>query len=139
MYQNLLGIGIKKIALALIGLSVATAGYCGVGESTGNTTCYIYKDNKLTQTVKCKYNSTEGSSSSYSFRHITYTAKAFGKIETASDYDEAGDVITLNSKPAIEQYRHPKTKKIVSDEYAQSGKETLGCYKNIKTKFEFCS
>lgn len=41
MYQNLLGIGIKKIALALIGLSVATAGYCGVGESTGNTTCYI--------------------------------------------------------------------------------------------------
>ena len=55
----------KKIALALIGLSVVTAGYCGVGEETGNTTCYLYKDNKLTQTVKCKYDHTEGSSSSY--------------------------------------------------------------------------
>lgn len=129
----------KKIALAIICLSVVTAGYCGVGEETGNTTCYLYKDNKLTQTVKCKYDHTEGSSSSYNFRYVTYTAKAFGKIETASDYDEAGDVITLNSKPAIEQYRHPKTKKIVSDEYAQSGKDTLSCYKNIKTKFEICS
>ena len=81
----------KKIALAIIGLSVVTAGYCGVGEETGNTTCYIYKDNKLAQTVKCKYNYTEGASSSYNFRYVTYTAKAFGKIETASDYDEAGD------------------------------------------------
>ena len=65
--------------------------------------------------------------------------KALSKIEIASGYDEAGDVITLNIKPAIEQYRHPKTKNIISDEYAQSGKDTLSCYKNIKTKFEICS
>lgn len=129
----------KKIVLALISLSIATAGYCHVVEETGNTTCHIYKDNKFTQTVKCKYNHTEGASSSYNFRYVTYTAKAFGKIETARDYNEAGDVITLNSKPAIEQYRNPKTKKIVSDEYVQSGKEALLCYKNINTKFEICT
>lgn len=129
----------KKIALALIGLSVVTAGYCGVGEETGNTTCYLYKDNKLTQTVKCKYDHTEGSSSSYNFRYVTYTAKAFGEIETASNYDKGVNVITLNDKPAIEQYRNPKTKKIVSDEYVQSGKEILLCYQNIKTKFEICT
>lgn len=130
---------VKTPILSQIALSVETAGYCGVAEKTGNTTYYIYKDSKFTQTVKCKYYYTEGASSSYNFRYLTYTAKAFSKIEIASDYDEAGDVITLNIKPAIEQYRHPKTKNIISDEYAQSGKDTLICYKNIKTKFEICS
>ena len=42
---------------------------------------------------------------------MIHTAKAFSKIETASDYDEAGNVITLNSEPAIERYSHPKTRK----------------------------
>lgn len=110
---------VKMPILSQIAMSVATAGYCGVAEETDNTACYIYKDNKLTQTVKYKYDHTEDASSSYSFRYLTYTAKAFSKIEIASDYDEASDVITLNSKPEIEQYRHPKTKKVVSDEYAQ--------------------
>ena len=99
-------------------MSVATAGYCIVAEETGNTTCHIYKDNKLTQTVKCKYDHTEGTSSSYNFRYVTYTAKAFGKIEIASDDADAdadadADVITLNSKPEIEQYRHPKPRRLL--------------------------
>lgn len=125
----------KKIILAIAGLIITTSAYSGVGQESGNTTCYIYKNNKLAQTVQCKYDYVEGASSSYSFIHVSYTAKAFSKIETSSD---SGD-ITLNEKAAIFQSRHPKTKKIVSNDYAASGKETLNCYKNPKKKFEICT
>ena len=37
-----------------------TAEYCDMAKETGNTNCYIYKDNKLIQTMKCKYDHTEG-------------------------------------------------------------------------------
>ena len=40
---------VKMPILLQIALSVTTAGYCGVGVGgeKGNTTCYIYKNNKL--------------------------------------------------------------------------------------------
>ena len=45
---------VKTPILSQIALLVETAGYCGVAEKTGNTTYYIYKGSKFTQTVKCK-------------------------------------------------------------------------------------
>ena len=128
---------VKMPILSQVAMSVTTAVYCGVAEETSNRACYIYKDNKLTQTVNCKYDHTEGASYLYNFRYVAYTAKAFSKIEIASDYDEASDVITLNSKSEIEQYRHPKTKKIVGDESTRSGRDTLAAIKTSGQNLKF--
>lgn len=68
---NLMVMSVKMPILSQIALSVPTAGYCSVDEETGNTACYIYKDNKLIQTMKCKYDYTEGASSSYNFTYLT--------------------------------------------------------------------
>lgn len=68
---------------------------------------------------------------------MTYTAKAFGKIETASNYDKDVNGITLNDKPAIKQYLNLKAKNIVSDEYVQSGKDILSCYKTSTQNLKF--
>lgn len=42
----------KRIALFIGMISVATAGFCGVGQFSDETTCYVYKQDKLQKKAK---------------------------------------------------------------------------------------
>lgn len=136
---------VKKIALFLGAISVATAGFCGVGQLSGDTTCYIYKQDKLQKKLACQYEGAEGASSSYAFKQIDYTLPGFGKMATSNsaDYDDNGNhtgwTTTVNDEPAVIRYRAPSSKKVVSQAYAESGKEVLECYLSKKSQWEICS
>lgn len=43
----------RKIALFIGAMSVATVGFCGVGQFSGETTCYVYKQDKLQKKLTC--------------------------------------------------------------------------------------
>ena len=135
----------KRIALFIGSMSVATAGFCGVGQYSDSTVCYIYKQDKLQKKLNCQYDVVEGASMSYSFRQASYTLPGFGKMATSNsaNYNDSGDVIgwttTVNDEPAIIRYRLPTNQSIVSEAYAQSGKEILTCYVSKKSKWEICA
>ena len=74
----------KKIAAFIGAMAITTAGFCGVGSSSGTTTCHVYKANKLLKTVKCAYEGAEGSSSSYAFSEATYKIPGFGTMSTSN-------------------------------------------------------
>ena len=141
-----LGIVMKKLALFIGCMSLATAGFCGVGEFSDSTTCYIYKQDKLQKQLKCSYEGVEGAASSYGFRQVSYTLPGFGTMNTSTSVDgfdskgqATGVTTTLNDEPAVIRYRLPKNKSIVSDKYAQSDKVTLECYLSTKSKWEICT
>lgn len=137
---------LKRLSLFVLSMSVATAGFCGVGQFSDKTTCYIYKQDKLQKKLSCQYEGAEGASSSYGFREATYQLPGFGTMSTSNSVDgfdangsATGMTTTLNGEPAIIRYRLPTTKKIVSQSYAESGKEVLECYLSKKSKWEICS
>lgn len=141
-----LGLIMKKLAFTIGCMSLATAGFCAVGEFSGATTCYIYKQDKLQKQLKCSYEGAEGAASSYGFRQISYTLPGFGTMDTSSSVDgfdsngqATGATITLNDEPAVIRYRLSTNKSIVSNKHAQSGKETLECYLSTKSKWEICT
>jgi len=136
----------KKIAAFLGAMAVTTAGFCGVGSSSGTTTCHVYKANKLLKTVKCAYESASGASSSYAFSEATYKIPGFGTMSTSTSVDgftsdgrPTGSTTTVNDEPAVLRYRLPKNKQVVSQAYADSGKEVLECYLSKKSGWEICS
>lgn len=136
----------KKIAAFIGAIAVTTAGFCGVDTSSGTTTCHVYKANKLLKSVKCNYEGAEGASSSYSFREATYKIPGFGTMSTSTSADgfnangrATGWTTTVNDEPAVIRYRLPKNKQLVSEAYAQSGKEVLECYLSKKSGWEICS
>jgi len=135
----------QKIALLVATVLVATAGFCGVGQFSDKTTCYIYKQGKLQKKLACQYEGAEGAASSYAFKQVDYTLPGFGKMATSNsaDYDDnnnlTGWTTTVNDEPAIIRYRLPSNQKIVSQAYAESGKEVLECYLSKKSQWEICS
>lgn len=135
----------KRIILLLGSMSVATVGFCGVGQFSDETTCYIYKQDKLQKKLSCQYDGAEGASMSYAFRQASYTLPGFGKMNTSTsaDYNDSGDVTgwttTVNDEPAIIRYRLPTNQRIVSDAYAQSGKAVMQCYLITKSQWEICA
>ena len=120
----------RKIALFIGAMSVATAGFCGVGQFSGDT---------------CQYDGAEGAAMSYAFRQVDYNLPGFGKMATSNsaDYDDNGNhtgwTTTVNDEPAIIRYRAPSSKKVVSQTYAESGKEVLECYLSTTSQWEICA
>ena len=135
----------KRIALFIGSMSLATVGFCGVGQFSDDTTCYIYKQDKLQKKLSCQYDGAEGASMSYAFKQVSYTLPGFGTMDTSTsaDYNDSGDVTgwttTVNDEPATIRYRLPSNQRIVSDTYAQSGKATLECYVGKTSKWEICA
>ena len=136
----------KRLAIFLGAMAITTAGFCGTAPLSGNTTCYIYKDNKLLKTLKCSYEGAEGAASSYAFKEITYKLPGFGVMATSTSADgfnskgmATGWTTTVNDEPAVIRYRLPTNQKLVSEQYAQSGKATLECYLSKKSGWEICS
>lgn len=135
----------QKIALFIGIMSVATAGFCAVGQFSGETTCYVYKQDKLQKNLTCQYDGAEGAAMSYAFKQVDYNLPGFGKMATSNsaDYDDnnnlTGWTTTVNDEPAIIRYRLPSNQKIVSQAYAESGKEVLECYLSKKSQWEICS
>lgn len=133
----------KRIALLIGALSVATTGFAA-DEFSGNTTCYLYKQDKLQKQMKCNYKGVEGDTPNYAFKKISYTLPGYKTMRTASNIGafnpngQAKTTITLNDEPAIIRYRSPTNLSIVSAQYADSGKETLECYLSTKSKLEIC-
>ncbi|KRU22815.1 hypothetical protein AS194_06965 [Psychrobacter piscatorii] len=126
-------------------MSVATAGFCGVGQYSDATICYIYKQDTLQKKLTCRYDVVEGAAMSYSFRQVSYTLPGFGKMATSNqaNYNDRNEVTgwttTVNDEPAIIRYRAPSSKKVVSQTYAESGKEVLQCYLSTTSQWEICS
>ncbi|WP_152978604.1 hypothetical protein [Psychrobacter piscatorii] len=135
----------KRIALCISAMSVATAGFCGVGQYSDATICYIYKQDTLQKKLTCRYDVVEGAAMSYSFRQVSYTLPGFGKMATSNqaNYNDRNEVTgwttTVNDEPAIIRYRAPSSKKVVSQTYAESGKEVLQCYLSTTSQWEICS
>ena len=121
----------KRIALCISAMSVATAGFCGVGQFSDETTCYVYKQDKLHKKLNCQYEGAEGAAMSYSFRQVSYNLPGLGKMATSNqaNYNDRNEITgwttTVNDEPAIIRYRAPSSKKVVSQTYAESGKEVL--------------
>ncbi|HCH27440.1 hypothetical protein ACTXMV_01335 [Psychrobacter celer] len=135
----------RKIALFIGAMSVATVGFCGVGQFSGDTTCYVYKQDKLQKKLTCQYDGAEGAAMSYAFRQVDYNLPGFGKMATSNsaDYDDnsnhTGWTTTVNDEPAVIRYRAPSSKKVVSQTYAESGKKVLQCYLSTTSQWEICS
>ncbi|MGA6102287.1 hypothetical protein ACPESL_08910 [Psychrobacter pocilloporae] len=135
----------KRIALCISAMSVATAGFCGVGQYSDATICYIYKQDTLQKKLTCRYDVVEGAAMSYSFRQVSYTLPGFGKMATSNqaNYNDRNEVTgwttTVNDEPAIIRYRAPSSKKVVSQTYAESGKEVLQCYLSTTSQWEICA
>ncbi|MGO2885362.1 MAG: hypothetical protein ACTICE_08590 [Psychrobacter celer] len=135
----------RKIALFIGAMSVATVGFCGVGQFSGDTTCYVYKQDKLQKKLTCQYDGAEGAAMSYAFRQVDYNLPGFGKMATSNsaDYDDNGNhtgwTTTVNDEPAVIRYRAPSSKKVVSQTYAESGKEVLQCYLSTTSQWEICA
>ncbi len=135
----------RKIALFLGAMSVATVGFCGVGQFSDETTCYVYKQDKLHKKLNCQYEGAEGAAMSYSFRQVSYNLPGLGKMatSTSANYNDRNEVTgwttTVNDEPAIIRYREPSSKKVVSQTYAESGKEVLECYLSTTSQWEICS
>ena len=136
----------KRLAILISTMAITTAGFCGGMSHSGNTTCYIYKDNKLLKAVKCSYEGASGASASYSFSETTYKIPGFGVMATSTSADgfnskgmPTGWTTTVNDEPAVIRYRLPTSKKLVSEQYARSGKATLECYLSKKSGWEICS
>ena len=135
----------KRIALFIGMMSFATAGFCGVGQFSDETTCYVYKQDKLQKKLNCQYEGAEGAAMSYSFRQVSYNLPGFGKMatSTSANYNDRNEVTgwttTVNDEPAIIRYRLPTNQRIVSDDYAQSGKAVMQCYLSTKSQWEICA
>ena len=136
----------KKITIFIGSLLLSTAGFCGVGQFSGNTTCYVYKQGQLFKKLNCQYEGAEGAAMSYSFKQVTYKLPGLGVMDTsisADGFDRDGQptgwTITVNNEPAIIRYRLPTNKRIVSDDYAASGKEVLECYLSKTSHWEICA
>ena len=135
----------RKIALFLGAMSVATVGFCGVGQFSDETTCYVYKQDKLHKKLNCQYEGAEGAAMSYSFRQVSYNLPGLGKMatSTSANYNDRNEVTgwttTVNDEPAIIRYRAPSSKKVVSQTYAESGKEVLECYLSTTSQWEICA
>ncbi len=89
----------KRIALCISAMSVATAGFCGVGQFSDETTCYVYKQDKLYKKLNCQYEGAEGAAMSYSFRQVAYTLPSFGKMatSTSADYNDRNEVYWMDN------------------------------------------
>ena len=135
----------KKIALFIGSMSLATAGFCGVGQYSDATICYVYKQDTLQKKLTCRYDVVEGAAMSYAFRQASYTLPGLGKMNTSNhanynDYNEVtGWTTTVNDEPAIIRYRLPSNQRIVSDAYAQSGKAVMQCYLSTQSQWEICA
>ena len=135
----------KKIAFLIGSMTVATAGFCGVGQYSDATICYVYKQDTLQKKLTCRYDVVEGAAMSYSFRQVSYNLPGFGKMATSNqaNYNDRNEVTgwttTVNDEPAIIRYRLPTNQRIVSDVYAQSGKAVMQCYLSTKSHWEICA
>lgn len=111
----------KRIALCISAMSVATAGFCGVGQFSDETTCYVYKQDKLHKKLNCQYEGAEGAAMSYSFRQVSYNLPGLGKMATSNqaNYNDRNEITgwttTVNDEPAIIRYRLPSNQRIVSE------------------------
>ena len=135
----------KKIAFLIGSMTVATAGFCGVGQYSDATICYVYKQDTLQKKLTCRYDVVEGAAMSYSFRQVSYNLPEFGKMATSNqaNYNDRNEITgwttTVNDEPAIIRYRLPSNQRIVSDAYAQSGKAVMQCYLSTKSQWEICA
>ena len=82
---------------------------------------------------------------SYAFRQVDYNLPGFGNMATSNsaDYDDNGNhtgwTTIVNDEPAVIRYRAPSSKKVVSQTYAESGKEVLQCYLSTTSQWEICA
>lgn len=135
----------KRVIFLIGSMTVATAGFCGVGQYSDATICYVYKQDTLQKKLTCRYDVVEGAAMSYSFRQVSYTLPGFGKMATSNqaNYNDRNEITgwttTVNDEPAIIRYRLPTNQHIVSDAYAQSGKTTMECYLSTKSQWEICA
>ena len=103
----------KRVIFLIGGITVATAGFCGVGQYSDATICYVYKQDTLQKKLTCRYDVVEGAAMSYSFRQVSYTLPGFGKMATSNqaNYNDRNKVTgwttTVNDEPAIIRYRLP--------------------------------
>lgn len=144
---------------AILSSSLAVA---GVGHDEGKTTCYILKNNKLSQKGSCNYEVTMGSASTYGFTQYSFSMKGYKSIQASNELvfktDKQGEpilnksgspimlpnAISLNNKKAKTLYRYSNGLKVVSDQQTKKFETTtpkgvLSCMQTLDKSFEICA
>lgn len=119
----------KKFLLSTLSIIVLSgfsqSSFAGYGESSGNTICYIFKNEKLIKKLPCQYNMTVSGRSDAGGTSHSFKIKGFGNIDTNRSFEtkmdgnanplkdaKGNDIVTfttnINDKPAQVVYRNSR-------------------------------
>lgn len=146
-------------ALAVLSSNFAVA---GVGHDEGKTTCYILKNNKLSQKGSCSYEADMGAAATYGFTQYSFSMKGYKTIDASNEMvfklDKQGEPIlnkngspivlpndiNLNKKKAKTHYRYVNGLKPVPAQQTKKFETTtpkgvLSCMQTLDKSFEICA
>lgn len=150
---------ILAFVMMCTGLTPATAAVnSGIKD---NTTCYVFKQDKLFKKSSCRFTADIGGSTTYGISDYDFNIKGFGNISTYSHSNAVTDKqgepiinadgsvkstisIMIDSKPAIATYRNATTFKPMTQTQVQAGyaktknKGTLSCIAAKDKSLEIC-
>lgn len=143
----------KLILLGLMGLGFASShsANAGVGRELGDTTCYVFKQNKLNTKSPCKQYNVMGANAvypSYSFENYSVKIPKVGVIDVVNSTpcereNKCQTTYTVNGKPAVGQFRLLNQQyKVISAKQGQNldySSNLLKCDRTTDNKLEICT
>ncbi len=147
----------KSTILSLLGASISVffvnQANAGAHQSLQQTTCYVFKQGKLTTKAKCPMYVDEGANSAYptyGFYNYSVNVPKAGVIHvinstSCQSENSCKTTHTVNKKKAVSQFRYANQGyKVVSEKQAEKLSATvreklLSCDKTTDGKLEICT
>lgn len=129
---------LSKSALAFIALLLTIPAFASMDSVSGNTTCYIFKKDKLQKKTTCQFTISEGWSGYDGVFGAEYVIQGYGNIKYSQSYNHNNNKTktSLNGKPATSHDRDLNSLKKLKKSQ-KDGVKYLECYKN--STLEICS